>query len=64
MDTTSGSGSVISVNSWGYINSPGMAGPKLAGSSAECLFNIVESPDVLPASTSDGEAGIAVDSCP
>ena len=38
-DTATGSGSVISVNSWGYSNgSPGMAGPKLSGSSAQNLF--------------------------
>lgn len=33
-----GSGPVISVNSWGYTNRPGMAGPKLSGTSAEALF--------------------------
>ena len=32
------SGPIISVNSWGYTNQPGMAGPKLSGTSAECLF--------------------------
>ena len=38
-NTATGSGSVISVNSWGYSNgSPGMAGPKLSGSSAQNLF--------------------------
>jgi hypothetical protein len=33
-----GTGPVISVNSWGYTNQPGMAGPKLSGTSAQCLF--------------------------
>lgn len=31
-------GKIISVNSWGYSNSPGMAGPKLDNTSAECVF--------------------------
>lgn len=39
MDSSTGSGPIISVNSWGYTGSPGMAGPKLAGSSASCLFS-------------------------
>lgn len=38
MTETTGSGPIISVNSWGYTTSPGMAGPKLSGSSAECVF--------------------------
>jgi hypothetical protein len=38
MDAGAGSGPIISVNSWGYTNQPGMAGPLLWGSSAECLF--------------------------
>lgn len=45
---TSGSGPVFSVNSWGYSGSLGMAGPRLGGSSAQCLFNasqdLAESP--------------------
>jgi len=41
--TGSGSGPVISVNSWGYRGSPGMAGPKLSGSSASCLFTAAQS---------------------
>ena len=36
-----GSGPVISVNSWGYTDQPGMAGPKLAGTSAEALFEAI-----------------------
>lgn len=38
MNESTGSGPIISVNSWGYTGSPGMAGPQLAGSSASCLF--------------------------
>lgn len=34
----SGSGPIMSVNSWGYTNRPGMGGPDLASTSAECLF--------------------------
>jgi hypothetical protein len=58
MDTGSGSGPVMSVNSWGYANSPGMAGPKLVGTSAECVY--WRALDSAPASTTDGDAGIAV----
>jgi hypothetical protein len=40
MNLTTGSGPIISVNSWGYTGRAGMAGPKLSGnSSAACLFN-------------------------
>ena len=35
-----GNGTVFSVNSWGYTNQPGMAGPKLSGTSASCVFNL------------------------
>ena len=34
----SGNGLLISVNSWGYTSSPGMAGPKLHGTSASCVL--------------------------
>lgn len=44
MNTTSGSGPIISVNSWGYTGGrSGMAGPKLSGTTAECLFNVAKS---------------------
>ncbi len=58
----SGDGPVISVNSWGYIGSPGMAGPKLFGTSAECVFDTAEM-NVWLDNPKDGDAGIAVD-CP
>ena len=64
MDTALGSGPVISVNSWGYTTSPGMAGPKLVNSSAECLFTMAKSTDWLTVSTADGEAGTVEKNCP
>ena len=38
-----GTGPIISVNSWGYTNQPGMAGPKLVGTSAKALFDAINS---------------------
>lgn len=65
LDTSIGSGLVISVNSWGYTNSPGMAGPKLFGSSAYCLFTTTAIQTVFSSvSTVEGDAGIAVEYCP
>lgn len=57
MDTTSGTGPIISVNSWGYTTGPGMAGPKLFGTSAECVFGVAKNTPI------DGGAGVAV-TCP
>lgn len=55
-----GSGSIISVNSWGYTNQPGMAGPKLVGTSAACVFGTAKG-ELFPSTTPlDGEAGKAV----
>jgi hypothetical protein len=34
-----GAGPIFSVNSWGYTNQPGMAGPKLSGTSATCVLS-------------------------
>ena len=59
MDTGLGTGPVISVNSWGYTTSPGMAGPKLSDSSASCLLTTATSRDWLSVSDTDGEAGVA-----
>ncbi len=50
MSTETGSGPIISVNSWGYTGSPGMAGPKLAGSSASCLFGAAKTASLTSAS--------------
>ncbi len=59
MDETSGDGPVISVNSWGYAGSPGMAGPKLNGTSAICIFLTASVTSFLPADTAEGKEGIA-----
>jgi hypothetical protein len=64
MDESQGDGPVMSVNSWGYTNQPGMAGPKLSGSSAQCVFGVATSTPltgVVP--TTDGDEGVATD-CP
>jgi len=59
----SGNGPIISVNSWGYTNSPGMAGPKLAGTSASCVFNSAIGTAFGVVAGSDGDAGVKA-SCP
>lgn len=68
MDTGTGVGTLISVNSWGYTNSPGMAGPMLFNNSASCLFDGAKSENLdLYGSQPDGEAGVIVDTssgCP
>lgn len=49
--TGGAAGPIVSVNSWGWSDgSPGMAGPLLAGSSANCLFNAAQNPTLLPSS--------------
>ncbi len=60
MDLDAGSGPVISLNSWGYTNSPGMAGPMFAGTSTECVFTTAKTRDWSAVSNVDGEAGTAV----
>jgi len=64
MDVATGSGPVISVNSWGYTTAPGMAGPKLVGTSASCLFDEAKGLSFDSISSIDGKAGVAVDYCP
>ena len=39
---SAGEGPIISVNSWGYTNQPGMAGPRLSGTSAGCVFGVAK----------------------
>lgn len=39
---TTGNEPIFSVNSWGYTNRPGMAGPKLSGTSATCVFALAK----------------------
>jgi hypothetical protein len=60
---SNGTGPIISVNSWGYSTSPGMAGPKLSGTSAECIFGQAKTGTVATP-VADGNAGIAVSDCP
>lgn len=60
MDTGTGSGPVISVNSWGYTNSPGMAGPKLVDTSAECIYFSAKTESFDLGSDYDGDAGYAI----
>ena len=62
-NVSTGNGPIISVNSWGYTGSPGMAGPKLAGTSASCVFDVARSAP-LGLAYSDGEAGVTVSNCP
>ncbi len=50
---SSGSGTIISVNSWGYSTQPGMAGPKLTGTSAWCVFGLAKT------AFFDGNRGVA-----
>jgi hypothetical protein len=47
---TDGMGSIVSVNSWGYTNRDGMAGPLLQGNSAACVLSkakVAEVADVV-----------------
>jgi hypothetical protein len=63
-DESNGTGLVISVNSWGYTTSPGMAGPKLSGTSAECIFGAATGVNYeFVGEVADGDAGYAV-TCP
>jgi len=66
MDTTSGSGPIVGLNSWGFViggyTLPGMAGSKLYGTSALCVFNQAKTSEA-PASPAEGAAGVSV-SCP
>ncbi len=61
MNVGTGDGPVISVNSWGYVGAPGMAGPKLHGTSAECIYlnALTNNPDPADLET-DGDAGVAL----
>jgi hypothetical protein len=60
MNEDTGDGLVISVNSWGYTNSSGMAGPMLDDlfSTASCLFAKAESTNLGDVSSTDGYAGV------
>ena len=56
MDLANGSGPLISVNSWGYTNQPGMAGPKLWGTSAAAVFACAN--DGTSSASTDGDEGL------
>ena len=58
-----GSGPIISVNSWGYTNSPGMAGPKFYQTSTSCVFGKATTTSFATIPGGDGNAGVAVP-CP
>lgn len=60
---TNGEGPIISVNSWGYGDQPGMAGPFLDVTSAECLFADAKGTAFGDVSSADGQEGIVV-TCP
>ena len=62
MNTGTGNGPIMSVNSWGYTNQAGMAGPKLSGTSASCVFAAAKTSGF--GTFADGNAGVAVGNCP
>lgn len=66
MNENTGSGPIISVNSWGYTTSDGMAGPFLSGTTAECVFDAAKTAPLSLASNPDGQQGFVVDpaTCP
>lgn len=51
---------IMSVNSWGYTTSAGMAGPVLSDTSAACLYEKANTTSWSDVSTNNGLAGIAV----
>ena len=55
---------VMSVNSWGYTTGPGMAGPKLSGTSAECIFGMAKATSFSSVPSTAGDAGVKVSACP
>ena len=57
MNLQTGDGPIMSVNSWGYTNQDGMAGPKLWNTSASCVFTAAKSSS-LGTTFADGEAGV------
>lgn len=59
MDEGAGTGPIISVNSWGYANEPGMAGPLLDGS-AECVFAVANDEGVTASDQGVNGAGLGV----
>ncbi len=64
MSVGTGFGDIVSVNSWGYTGSPGMAGPKLNGTSASCIFEVAKNTAFPVTAPADGAAGAAVSCTP
>ena len=62
-NVSTGNGPIVSVNSWGFTNQPGMAGPKLSGTSASCIFARAKAAP-LGLAYADGDAGVTVGNCP
>ena len=62
MSEETGDGSIVSVNSWGYTTSPGMAGPRLDNTSVSCVFSYAML-EAGPESLAPGNAGVAL-MCP
>jgi len=66
MNESTGVGPIISVNSWGYTTGTGMAGPKLSGTTAQCVFDAAKVQSLSLGGNADGEQGYVVDpaTCP
>jgi len=62
MDEITGDGPIISVNSWGYTTTPGMAGPQLDVTDAECVWDAAGSTQIESVDSADGYAGV-VETC-
>ncbi len=60
MDEGAGTGPLMSVNSWGYTTSDGMAGPFLNGTTAECLFEAAKTGNLGLSGNPDGQQGLVV----
>lgn len=61
MDEATGTGALISVNSWGYTTRDGMAGPFLNGNTAQCLFDAAKTGSLGLSGNPDGQQGLIVD---
>ncbi len=62
MSEGTGDGPIISVNSWGYTTSPGMAGPRFDDTSTSCVFSYAVL-EAEPESSAPGTAGVVL-TCP
>jgi len=57
-DTTTGSGSIVSVNSWSFSSGTGMGGPKIDPAEGRCLMNFAREVDVdVLEAQAEGEQG-------